>query len=150
MIQAISRRPKQFYPGATNILCRRAAFAKLLRRKRRRKQGSLFMAEPEVENVQIDELKKGLADGTILLVDVREPNEYAAGRIPGAILNPLQHFDPTALPGAPGKRVVLSCRSGKRSLTALALAQEAGRDDIRAHYPGGFQEWANAGEKVEL
>ncbi|MGH6867908.1 MAG: rhodanese-like domain-containing protein, partial [Methylocella sp.] len=42
------------------------------------------MAALEVENVSIDELKKGLADGSILLVDVREPNEYAAGRIPGA------------------------------------------------------------------
>jgi rhodanese-related sulfurtransferase len=103
-----------------------------------------------VENVHRDELKKGLADGTILLVDVREPNEYAAGRIPGAILNPLQNFDPKALPRAPGKRVVLSCRSGRRSLAALALAQNAGRDDVRAHYPGGFQEWANAGEPVEV
>jgi rhodanese-related sulfurtransferase len=103
-----------------------------------------------VENVHIDELKKGLADGSVLLVDVREPNEFAAGRIPGSILNPLQRFDPKALPSAtPGKRVVLSCRSGKRSLTALALAQQAGRDDVRAHYPGGFQEWAQAGEKIE-
>jgi len=108
------------------------------------------MAAPEVENVSIDELKKGLADGSILLVDVREPNEYAAGRIPGATLNPLQRFDPAALPSVPGKRVVLSCRSGKRSLTAVALAQEAGREDIRAHYPGGFQEWSNAGEKIEV
>ncbi|MGB8898454.1 MAG: rhodanese-like domain-containing protein [Methylocella sp.] len=107
------------------------------------------MAASEVENVSIEELKKGLADGSILLVDVREPNEYAAGRIPGATLNPLQKFDPKALPSVPGKRVVLSCRSGKRSLTALARAQEAGRDDIRAHYPGGFQEWANSGEKIE-
>ena len=107
------------------------------------------MAVQEVENVSIDELKKGLADGSILLVDVREPNEYMAGRIPGATLNPLQNFDPKALPSVPGKRVVLSCRSGKRSLTAMALAQKAGREDIRAHYPGGFQEWANAGEKVE-
>ncbi len=107
------------------------------------------MAASEVENVSIEELKKGLADGSILLVDVREQNEYAAGRIPGATLNPLQKFDPKALPSVPGKRVVLSCRSGKRSLTALSLAQEAGRDDIRAHYPGGFQEWANSGEKVE-
>jgi rhodanese-related sulfurtransferase len=132
------------------VLRETAAFAKLLRRERLRKHWSLFMAAPEVENVSIDELKKGLADGSILLVDVREPNEYAAGHIPGATLNPLQRFDALALPGAPGKRVVLSCRSGKRSLTALALAQEAGRDDIRAHYPGGFQEWANAGEKVDV
>ena len=103
-----------------------------------------------VENVYRDELKKGLANGSILLVDVREPNEFVAGRIPGSVLNPLQSFDPKALPRAPGKRVVISCRSGRRSLTALALAQKAGRDDVRAHYPGGFQEWANAGEKVEV
>ena len=63
-----------------------------------------------VENVYLDELKKGLADGSILLIDVREPNEYAAGRIPGSVLNPLQKFDPEALPRVPGKRVVLSCR----------------------------------------
>lgn len=103
-----------------------------------------------VENVDRDELKKGLADGTILLIDVREPNEFAAGRIPGSILNPLQSFDPKALPNVPGKRVVLSCRSGRRSLTALDLAQKAGRTDVRAHYPGGFQDWANAGEPVEV
>ncbi len=103
-----------------------------------------------VENVGIDELKSGLADGSILLVDVREPNEYAAGHIPGATLNPLQSFDAAKLPREPGKRVVLSCRSGKRSLTALDLARLAGRDDVVAHYPGGFQEWANLGEKVAI
>lgn len=103
-----------------------------------------------VENVNAEELKKGLADGSILLVDVREPNEYAAGRIPGSLLNPLQKFDPAALPCVPGKRVVLSCRSGRRSLTALELAQKAGRTDVRAHYPGGFQEWAKLGERIEV
>jgi rhodanese-related sulfurtransferase len=103
-----------------------------------------------VENVYLNELKQGLADGSILVVDVREPSEYAAGRIPGAVLHPLQKFDPQALPRVAGKRVVLSCRSGRRSLAALALAQQAGRDDIRAHFPGGFQEWSGAGEKVEV
>ncbi len=102
-----------------------------------------------VENVDIDELKRGLADGSILLVDVREPNEFAAGHIPGAMLNPLQSFDPAKLPNAPGKRVVISCRSGKRSLAALDYARLSGRSDVRAHYPGGFQEWAQRGEKVE-
>lgn len=102
------------------------------------------------ENVTLEELKQGLADGSILLIDVREPHEFAAGRIPGSVLNPLQSFDPKALPMVSGKRVVLSCRSGRRSLTAMALAHEAGRGDVRAHYPGGFQEWANAGEEVEV
>ena len=104
----------------------------------------------KVENVDIDELKRGLADGSILLVDVREPNEFVAGHIPGSVLNPLQSFDASKLPNEPGKRVVFSCRSGKRSLTALDLAHLAGRKDIVAHYPGGFREWAQKGEKVEV
>jgi rhodanese-related sulfurtransferase len=102
-----------------------------------------------VEEVSLDDLKKGLSDGSILLVDVREPDEFAAGHIPGASLNALQRFDPEALPKVPGKRVVLSCRSGKRSLNALALAQAAGRSDVRAHFAGGMLEWVDAGEPVE-
>ncbi len=104
----------------------------------------------KVENVSLEELKQGLADGSILLVDCREPNEYATGRIPGAILNPLQKFDPAALPKVEGKRVVLSCRSGSRSLKALELAQAAGRSDVTAHYPGGMMGWQAAGEPVEV
>ena len=102
-----------------------------------------------VEDVSLAELKKGLADGSIALVDVREANEWAAGRIPGATFNPLSAFNPAALPAAkPGQRVVLHCRSGKRSITALGLAQAGGRDDVRAHFTGGMLEWQGAGEKV--
>lgn len=104
----------------------------------------------QVENIGIEELKQGLADGTIVLVDVREPNEFAAGRIPGSLLNPLQSFDAKALPKAEGKRIVFSCRSGNRSQKALALAQAAGRTDITTHYPGGMMGWQAAGEPVEL
>ena len=103
-----------------------------------------------LENVGREELKRGLADGTIRLVDVREPNEYADGHIPGAILNPLQSFDVDALPQPePGKRVVLSCRSGKRSLVALERARDGGRTDLVAHYAGGMLDWNAAGEPVE-
>ncbi|VFU08327.1 rhodanese-like domain-containing protein [Methylocella tundrae] len=110
----------------------------------------MVLTPGKVENIDIEELKLGLADGSILLVDVREPNEFVAGHIPGATLNPLQSFDASRLPDVPGKRVVLSCRSGKRSLTALDLARLFGRGDVCAHYPGGFQEWSQRGEKVEI
>ena len=103
---------------------------------------------PVVEDVSLDALKAGLEDGSILLVDVREPNEWNAGHIEGAVLNPLSNFDPAALPKAEGKRVVLHCRSGKRSVTALGLAQDNGRADVRAHFAGGMLEWAGAGEPV--
>ncbi len=102
-----------------------------------------------LENVGRAELKRGLADGSIRLVDVREPNEFADGHIPGAILNPLQSFDVDALPPPEeGKRVVLSCRSGKRSLVALEHARAAGRTDLVAHYGGGMLDWNAAGEPV--
>lgn len=106
-------------------------------------------ASPIVENVSLDELRAGLADGSILLVDVREANEWAAGRIPGALFNPLSAFDAEALPKEEGKRVVLHCRSGRRSVTALGLAQAAGRDDVRAHFGGGMLEWVGEGNEVE-
>jgi rhodanese-related sulfurtransferase len=103
-----------------------------------------------VENVSREELKKGLADGSIVLVDVREPNEFADGHIPGALLNPLQSFDPAALPPhKDGQKVVLSCRSGKRSLVAMERARAAGRTDITAHYAGGMLDWNAAGEPIE-
>ena len=56
------------------------------------------MSAPIVEDVSLADLKKGLADGTIMLVDVREQIEWDAGHIPGAIFNPLSLFDPAALP----------------------------------------------------
>jgi len=108
------------------------------------------LTKPIVEDVSLKDLKEGLADGSIVLVDVREPNEYAAGHIPGSSLNPLQSFNVDALPAPQsGRRIVFSCRSGRRSITALGLAQQAGRDDIRAHYPGGILGWTGAGEPVD-
>ena len=108
------------------------------------------MSAPIVEDVSLADLKKGRADGSIVLVDVREQIEWDAGHIPGAIFNPLSLFDPSALPGAaPGKRVVLHCRSGRRSIDALAAAQSFGRVDVRAHFGGGILAWVGAGEPVE-
>ncbi len=103
---------------------------------------------PVVETISREELKAGMADGSIVLVDVRESHEYDAGHIPGAILNPLSVFDPSALPREAGKRVVLQCRSGRRTLSALELAQQAGRTDVTVHYEGGMLDWAGAGEKI--
>ncbi|MHB2168864.1 rhodanese-like domain-containing protein [Alsobacter sp. R-9] len=105
-------------------------------------------AMPDVENLGIDDIRSGLANGSILLVDVREPNEWEAGHIPGSVLMPLSVFDPHEIPPANGRRIVLSCRSGKRSLTAAGIAHEAGIP-IDAHYAGGFLDWVSHGAPVE-
>lgn len=89
-----------------------------------------------------------MASGTIVLVDVREANEFAAGHIPGSVLLPLSAFDASDLPRPDGRRIVLSCRSGRRSLTAAGMAHEQGIS-IDAHYAGGFVDWVAHGEPVE-
>ena len=92
-----------------------------------------------------DEVKRGLAEGSIHLIDVREPHEFAAGHIPGSVSMPLSRFDPDALPEG---RVVFSCAAGVRWVRAAQAAQAAGRD-LREHYRGGFKDWVAAGEPVE-
>ncbi|SCY73481.1 rhodanese-like domain-containing protein [Microvirga guangxiensis] len=99
-----------------------------------------------VVDLDREDIKQGLQNGTILLVDVREPHEFAAGHIPGAVPHPLSTFDPSVLPE--GKRIVFSCQAGVRSVRAIEFAQAAGLN-INEHYKGGFKDWALAGEAVE-
>lgn len=94
-------------------------------------------------------VKAGLAEGTILLVDVREPHERAAGHIPGSVGMALSAFDPGALAEAEGRLVVFACNSGVRTLKAIAMARAAGFD-LNAHYPGSFRDWVMAGEPVAV
>jgi rhodanese-related sulfurtransferase len=106
------------------------------------------MSHPSVEDLSVNEVKAGMDAGKILLVDVREPDELAVERIPGAVDMPLRSFDPPALPDPHDKRVVFSCRSGNRSVTASLLAQEAGLP-YNAHMAGGIKAWKAAGFETE-
>lgn len=97
-----------------------------------------------IEHLSVEQVKAGLEDGSILLVDVREPNELAAESIPGAVAFPLSTFDADALPDPQGKTLVFSCRSGQRSQKAAAAAQAAGHD-LHRHMEGGILAWKQAG-----
>lgn len=100
-----------------------------------------------IENLTRDEIKARLEEDSILLVDVREPHEFAAGHIPGAVSFPLSTFHPAEIPEGDGREVVFSCAAGVRSMQALMIAQAAGLP-ITAHYAGGFKDWAMAGETI--
>lgn len=102
------------------------------------------MSDPAVEDLTVEQVKAGLEDGTVLLIDVREPNELAVERISGAVDFPLSSFDPSALPDPAGKRLVFSCRSGRRSVIASQAAQAAGLP-YDAHMAGGILAWKAAG-----
>jgi rhodanese-related sulfurtransferase len=85
--------------------------------------------------------------GKLLLIDVREPTEYASERIPGALLYPLSTFDATALPNDGLWRVIFHCGSGKRSLEAAERRLAAGQVNA-AHMGGGIAAWKAAGLPV--
>lgn len=85
-----------------------------------------------------------LEAGEILLIDVREPAEFAAERIHGALNYPLSTFDPTTLPRNDQQLVVMQCGSGKRSLMAANQCQKIGLD-VENHLAGGLIAWREAG-----
>jgi rhodanese-related sulfurtransferase len=90
-----------------------------------------------------------LAAGSAVLIDVREVAEYAAERIPGALLSPLSTFDPQKLAALRGKRVILSCLAGGRSMRAAqALAPVVGAENV-VNLAGGLGAWKSAGLPVQ-
>jgi rhodanese-related sulfurtransferase len=103
---------------------------------------------PQVRDLTPQEVAQDLRDGRLLLVDVREPNETAVERFPGAILVPLSSFDPAAIPDPAGREVVFACRSGRRSVTASLAAQEQGFP-YGSHLAGGMLAWKAAGLPTE-
>ncbi|MGC9394850.1 MAG: rhodanese-like domain-containing protein [Anaerolineae bacterium] len=99
----------------------------------------------DVTPKMVEELRE---TGAIAIIDVREPSEYAEGRIPGSTLIPLGELAnrtdevPTDVP------VVMVCRSDNRSAQAVQILQKAGFTNIH-NMTGGMIAWSQAGYLVE-
>lgn len=105
-------------------------------------------AHTRVQNLSPEAVAKGMREGHILLIDVREDRETAVERIPGALLLPLSRFDPRDIPDPQGRRVVFTCASGVRSVRASEIAQAEGIG-YDAHLAGGLKAWKAAGYPSE-
>lgn len=79
----------------------------------------------------------------IVLIDVRNPVEFALERIKGALNAPLNTLVPGKLPVQSGKPLVLICGSGVRSAAAAKMCLAGGLDSIR-HVIGGMTAWKQA------
>lgn len=82
------------------------------------------------------------------IVDVREPEEWAAGRIAGALLIPLGELPERLAEIDPARPVVAVCRSGRRSLDATEFLIASGFADVH-NLAGGMLAWVEAGQPVE-
>ncbi len=97
-----------------------------------------------MHEVEATTLKVWMERGEAILIDVREPPEYATEHIPGARLLPLSTFDPTRVPQEAGKKVVLHCVMGMRSAQAGQKLLDAGYTTVY-NFRGGVQAWKEAG-----
>lgn len=122
-------------------------------------QDLVAAAKARIREIDHAELEALRAKGAPL-VDVREPGEFAEGRIPGAVNIPrgVLEFEVDGHPAvncikdpalshrtAP---VILSCRSGARSALAAAALKELGFAEP-VSLAGGYMGWVNAGQPVE-
>lgn len=82
----------------------------------------------------------------VLLLDVREQDEWAAGHAPGAVHVPLGTLRAADL--RTDKPVVAVCRSGNRSAVAAAALAQVGLDVV--NMAGGMTAWAAAGLPVVM
>lgn len=92
-----------------------------------------------------DELRRYMAasdERQYLLLDVRQPAEYAALHIPGAVLMPLMELEARLFDLPQDRELVFYCRNGARSQVAAMLANEAELSDKRIYnLVGGILAW---------
>lgn len=104
-----------------------------------------------MSNIEIDIhsvhswLKSGTDDGgrSIALVDCREPKEYGIAKIEGSILMPMGQWPPSsdALSVLDGKRVVVHCHHGGRSLRVANWFRQNGHPEATS-MSGGIDQWS--------
>jgi rhodanese-related sulfurtransferase len=75
-----------------------------------------------------------------VVVDVREPSEWNAGTIPGAVLIPLGRLAAQAQELDASREIITVCRSGSRSKSAAQILQRAGFAHVES-MAGGMMSW---------
>lgn len=99
-----------------------------------------------MREITVDEVEDVLGQGA-LVVDVREPQEYADAHVPGVVPIPLGQLPQRASGLDRENPVYLICASGSRSAVARDVLLEAGFD---AHnVAGGTRAWAESGRPLE-
>ncbi len=112
----------------------------------------MFAAKAEIPTISPAEAVSRVSSGKAVLVDVREPSEWAeTGVAAPAVLLPMSDLNGTQklwkpfLENNAGKEIILYCRSGNRSGQVAKKLAEQGKTVANA---GAFKDWAAAGLPV--
>ncbi len=96
-----------------------------------------------VRETSVDDLAAARDAGEVTLIDVRNPDEYAEGHIPGARLIPLPELADRLAEVRTDRPVHVVCQSGGRSAQGAELLAEAGIDAVSVS--GGTKGWIASG-----
>jgi len=99
------------------------------------------------------QVRQWLSSGEAILIDVREPDEFTREHIPGATPLPLSRFDlaQARAKARPGQRIVMQCKSGRRSADACRLAAPLATTDLPIFtLTGGIEAWKKESLPVEV
>ncbi len=108
---------------------------------------NVLISAAAVETLEVAELTDMIARGEVVLVDVRTPQEFGEGRLPGSLNAPVETFDAASIPVEAGRETILYCRSARRSEQAAQMLAEHTSGTVR-HLAGGIIAWEEAGGDV--
>jgi rhodanese-related sulfurtransferase len=104
-------------------------------------------ATPTISQEQLIE-RQQKHDPALFVLDVRTPEEYAAGHVPGAVNIPHDQVARRLTEVPKGKDVVVYCRSGRRAQTAADVLHSNGYSKVQ-HLEGDMIAWLEKGRPVE-
>lgn len=103
-----------------------------------------------IDTMTVNELKEKMdTNQDIVLVDCRELEEWNSGHIHGATLIPLSSFEEDSkILKNKNAKIVIHCRSGKRSLRACQLLNDEGFENLY-NLEGGILAWEKEGLPIQ-
>ncbi|EHK55782.1 ArsR/SmtB family transcription factor [Allomesorhizobium alhagi] len=109
-----------------------------------------FDARDDMEPVAREDLVQRMRDGLVTVLDVRPPDEFARGHVPGAINVPLGDLESRLQEIDPALEVVAYCRGPWCVMSFEAVAALRARGISARRLEDGLPEWKAAGMPVEI
>jgi glyoxylase-like metal-dependent hydrolase (beta-lactamase superfamily II)/rhodanese-related sulfurtransferase len=100
-----------------------------------------------IPQLSAHEVNEKITSGAFLLMDVRSPEEFSGGHIPGAVNVPAMDVRMRFNEFDPDKPVICMCRTGHRSSLACSLLKQRGFKEVY-NAAGGFTGYLSAGFSV--
>jgi molybdopterin/thiamine biosynthesis adenylyltransferase/rhodanese-related sulfurtransferase len=111
----------------------------------------LQRVKAEISEVDASRGRELIESGDVVVVDVREQDEWDEGHIPGAVHIPRGHLEARIERAAadPSSPIVVYCSGGNRSAFAAKTLEEMGYEEV-VSLAGGFTDWKRNGFPVQL